>query len=84
MSQKERISPCAGLELQGPGKHWQWKPTARKDASGAAATADLPDIMMLTADMALLEDPEYLRLVKIFSQDQGALDKAFGHGEPGC
>jgi catalase-peroxidase len=67
--------------MQGPGNHWQWKPTARKGASGAAATADLPDIMMLTADMALLEDPEYLRLVKIFSQDQDALDKAFSHGE---
>lgn len=31
--------------------------------------------------MALLEDPEYLKLVKIYSEDQAALDKAFSHGE---
>jgi catalase-peroxidase len=72
---------AAAVTLQGPGNHWQWKPQSRKGATGAAATADLPDIMMLTADMALLEDPEYLKFVKVYSEDQGALDKAFSHGE---
>uniref|UniRef100_A0A383WLV4 Plant heme peroxidase family profile domain-containing protein n=1 Tax=Tetradesmus obliquus TaxID=3088 RepID=A0A383WLV4_TETOB len=67
------------VKHKGPGGHWQWKPTSRKGASGAAATADLPNIMMLTADMALLEDPEYLKYTKIFSQDLEALNTAFSH-----
>lgn len=52
--------------------------------SGAQATQDLPDIMMLTTDMALLEDPEYLKYVKLYSQDQAALDKAFSNGALQC
>jgi hypothetical protein len=72
------------VTVQGPGNHWQWKPKSRKGATGAAATADMPDIMMLTTDVALLEDPEYLKYVKIFSEDQAALDNAFSHGRCLC
>jgi catalase (peroxidase I) len=41
----------------------------------------LPAIIMLTTDMALLEDPEYLNSVKLFAADQDALDLAFSSGE---
>ncbi|KAF8064528.1 katG [Scenedesmus sp. PABB004] len=57
---------------KGPGGHWQWKPVKRKSGTGP-----LPDIMMLTADIALLEDPSYLSLVKKYAADIGALETAF-------
>ncbi|CAM9631088.1 unnamed protein product [Ectocarpus sp. 12 AP-2014] len=45
---------------------------------GATETEDeIPDIIMLTSDIALLNDPEYLTLVELFASDQAALDEAF-------
>ena len=36
-------------------------------------------IGMLTSDVALLNDPSYLKLVKMFAKDNDALDTAFSH-----
>ncbi|KNC72385.1 hypothetical protein SARC_15057, partial [Sphaeroforma arctica JP610] len=52
-------------EVDGPGGHVQWE------------TDDLPGVMMLTADISLINDEEYLPLVQEFAKDQDALDKAF-------
>jgi catalase (peroxidase I) len=49
--------------------------------AGDSSEEALPDIMMLTADVALLKDPSYLKLVKLFAANQTALDVAFREGE---
>ncbi|GIL55344.1 hypothetical protein Vafri_10884 [Volvox africanus] len=59
----------------GPGGHHQWRPV-NKDASDPDPVAN---IMMLTTDVALLKDPIYLELVKLFAANQTALDIAFSH-----
>lgn len=61
----------------GPGGHHQWRPKAKP---GANTDEPLPNIMALTTDVALLHDPEYLDLVKLFASDSGALERAFGAG----
>jgi len=53
----------------GPGGHLQWRV---KNATG-----DTADLMRLTSDLALIYDKKYLKLVKEFAADQGALDRAF-------
>ncbi|GIL54308.1 hypothetical protein Vafri_9888 [Volvox africanus] len=60
----------------GPGGHHQWEPVLKEDAD---PEDDLPDIIMLTTDVALLKDPIYLELVKLFAANQTALDIAFSH-----
>ena len=57
---------------KGPGGHFQWKPKNKPGKTGP-----LPGIMMLTTDLALLQDPSYLSIVKRFASDQKALDVAF-------
>ncbi|CAM9497503.1 unnamed protein product [Ectocarpus sp. 8 AP-2014] len=53
----------------------QWFPVLKE---GATETEDeIPDIIMLTSDIALLNDLEYLALVELFASDQAALDEAF-------
>lgn len=37
---------------------------------------------VLTTDVALLHDPSYLKWVKLYAEDEGALRHAFQHGEP--
>jgi catalase (peroxidase I) len=49
--------------------------------AGDTSKRALPDIMMLTADVALLKDPSYLKLVKLYAANQTALDVAFREGE---
>ncbi|CAE8595797.1 unnamed protein product [Polarella glacialis] len=58
---------------KGPGNKWQWRV---QNATGA-----LSGIMMLTTDIALLEDPEgsYQKLVREFAEDAAKLDHAFAH-----
>ena len=62
---------------KGPGGHNQWRPVLKPGDTRKSA----PKIMMLTADVALLEDPSYLKLVKLYAANQTALDVAFRDGE---
>lgn len=68
------------LLLLCPGGHWQWKPKYKANATAAEKADPLPDIMMLTTDIALLEDPKYLELVKLYANDLDALTRDFGSG----
>jgi catalase-peroxidase len=61
---------------KGPGGHWQWRPKHKPGSSKANST--LPDIMMLTADIALLKDPVYLKWVQHYAGDEKALTNDFG------
>jgi catalase (peroxidase I) len=65
------------------GGHFQWKPEFKKNATAEEKEDGLPEIMMLTSDIALLKDPEYLKWVKIYAEDLDKLTAAFGQGE-GC
>ncbi|CAM9833697.1 unnamed protein product [Scytosiphon promiscuus] len=63
------------VTAESPAGASQWIPVLKE---GATETEDeIPDIVMLTTDVALLFDPEYLALVELFSEDQDALDTAF-------
>lgn len=62
---------------KGPGGHWQWRPKHKAGSKNSNDT--LPDIMMLTADVALLKDPSYLKWVKVYAADEAALTKDFGN-----
>lgn len=62
---------------KGPGGHWQWRPKHKAGSSKANST--LPDIMMLTADIALLKDPVYLKWVQTYAGDETALTNDFGN-----
>ena len=53
----------------GPGGHWQWN----------ASDAGAPDIMMLTSDVSLLTDPEYLALVQQYADDLNYFSDQFSH-----
>jgi catalase (peroxidase I) len=53
----------------GPGGHVQWRIQN--------ATGPLADVMMTTADLALLEDDKYLKIVQEFAGDLEALGEAF-------
>ncbi|KAG2448406.1 hypothetical protein HYH02_006298 [Chlamydomonas schloesseri] len=59
----------------GPGGHHQWRPKA-KDAQSKAPP---PGVMMLTTDVALLHDPDYLELVKTYAANLTALEFKFKH-----
>lgn len=39
---------------------------------------------VLTTDVALLHDESYLKWVKLYAEEEGALRHAFQHGEPGA
>ncbi|GIL88360.1 hypothetical protein Vretifemale_16333 [Volvox reticuliferus] len=60
----------------GPGGHHQWRPVKKNSSDPSEPVAN---IMMLTTDVALLKDPSYLELVKLFATNQTALDIAFSH-----
>ncbi|CAM9581686.1 unnamed protein product [Hapterophycus canaliculatus] len=63
------------VTTESPAGATQWLPVLKE---GATETEDeIPDIVMLTTDVALLFDPEYLELVQTFADDQYALDTAF-------
>lgn len=53
----------------GPGAKYQWLPTNKS----------VPDIMMLTTDVALTKDPVYLELVKQYARNITKLNAAFSH-----
>ena len=68
------LCPAPDLPLTCPGSGGanQWVPV--KNGSNP-----VPDIMMLTTDIALVKDPSYLKLVKLYASDQTALNVAFSN-----
>lgn len=54
------------------GGHWQWRPKSK-------GNSPVPDIMMLTADLALIKDPVYLKHVKHYAANQDALTEDFAN-----
>ncbi|KAJ3172548.1 hypothetical protein HDU88_005876 [Geranomyces variabilis] len=58
--------------FEGPGGNPQWKP-----APTDKIDADDADVRMLTADLALLHDPIYLKLVKEYALDLKSLEHDF-------
>ena len=56
----------------GPGGHYQWR-----QVDGNTTTGSGQQIMMLTADLALLEDESYLALVQEYASDIKQLEKDF-------
>jgi catalase (peroxidase I) len=66
----------AGLSVGG---HYQWtaeNPPQAPDAFNENATQST---MMLTSDMSLINDPDYLALVQQYASDLDAFDDAFKH-----
>ncbi|MCY2688006.1 catalase/peroxidase HPI [Salinimicrobium sp. TH3] len=65
---------------KGPGGAWQWKP---KDGAGEGTIPDAHDPnkkhapFMLTSDIALREDPEYLKISKHFHENPDEFADAF-------
>lgn len=57
----------------GPGGNLQWKPIKRTDD----AEGDLPEIMMLTADVALAADEKYKVISEMYAKDLGLLTTDF-------
>ncbi len=66
--------------IKGPGGAYQWQP---KNGAGAGTVPDAHDPnkkhapFMLTTDIALKEDPEYLKISKHFYENPDALADAF-------
>jgi catalase (peroxidase I) len=66
----------------GPGGHHQWRVADEEErntweAKAPGASGGVENIMMLTSDIALKEDPTYLPIVKEFAEDPSKLDEAF-------
>ncbi|CAM9679082.1 unnamed protein product, partial [Ectocarpus fasciculatus] len=57
----------------GPGGAWQWR------VSNESSSQPPSPIMMMTTDLALLEDANYLELVQRFSEDKNYLEEQFAH-----
>jgi len=53
----------------GPGGHWQWHTQDRN--------SPYADVMRLTSDVSLLYDVEFLKISKVFAEDQSKLDESF-------
>jgi len=66
---------------KGPGGHWQWRVTKEKDSPWTtfANGTGRQDVMMLTTDVSLMNDPEgkYESIVKGFAEDQSFLEEQF-------
>ncbi|CBJ27732.1 Catalase is an enzyme, present in all aerobic cells, that decomposes hydrogen peroxide to molecular [Ectocarpus siliculosus] len=63
------------IQDESPAGNIQWIPVLKEDAT----ETDVPDIIMLTSDVALLMDTEYLAIVEEFASNQEALDVAFSN-----
>lgn len=61
-------------EHTGPGGLPQWRPVNKTNAS-----APVPNIIMLTSDVALLKDESYLNLTKLFASNRTELDIQFSN-----
>ena len=60
--------------ITGHGRNPQWAPTDKDDSDMAA-----PDIMMLTSNIALTKDPEFLKISQEFADDITKLEVQFQH-----
>ena len=70
---------CKWEKFKGRGGKWQWKTDDPELAKPVAPGLEKQPIGMLTSDVALLHDPSYLKLVKMFAEDNDAMDRAFSH-----
>lgn len=61
------------VNITGPGGKPQWKPVNKTDPTNT----NLPNIMMLTSDVALLYDELYFNITVLFSKDRRSLDDTF-------
>lgn len=61
-------------QIKGPGGNPQWAPS-QKDGSGGA----VPEIMMLTSDIALTKDPGFRKISQDFATSLPALEDHFKH-----
>mmetsp|Transcript_16013 Transcript_16013/g.34643 ORF Transcript_16013/g.34643 Transcript_16013/m.34643 type:complete len:711 (-) Transcript_16013:92-2224(-) len=59
--------------ITGPGGNPQWAPAAKNGVD------PVPDIMMLTSDIALTKDPEFLKISQEFAGDISKLEMQFKH-----
>jgi catalase (peroxidase I) len=72
-----------------PGNKTQWIPVDFADISDLDPNTDygfnpaglLPDVVMLTTDLALLHDPSYREQVKLFARNGTALNETFAAGK---
>jgi catalase (peroxidase I) len=67
--------------LVAPGGKWQFEPALKPNATAEEKAEGVPEIFMLTTDVALLKDPVYLDLVKYYAKDFDAITRDFGRGE---
>jgi catalase (peroxidase I) len=63
----------------GPGGHSQWRVANTNSPQAPGAQGGRQDIMMLTSDIALLNDPEskYQQITREFATNQGKFDEVF-------
>ena len=59
----------------GPGGHWQWNTSGTYHPTAS----DGQEIMMLTSDVALTQDPAYLEIVQRFAADADDFANQFSH-----
>ncbi|CAN0300043.1 unnamed protein product [Laminaria digitata] len=57
--------------MKGPGGHYQWYPVLKEGST----EHELPNVVMLTSDVALLHDEEYLAIVKEYAEDIESLNR---------
>ena len=65
---------------KGPGGAWQWTTVEGElddSAPGVQDPADKADVMMLTTDVALKEDPDYREVLEQFQEDPARFQDAF-------
>jgi catalase/peroxidase HPI len=69
----------------GPGGKYQWHVTSADPPQYPLANCtsgnctQMQDLMMLTTDISLINDPEYKKIVELFASDMGAFTTAFKH-----
>ena len=65
---------------KGPGGAWQWRPVGDELENSVPDVDGAPDSvtpMMLTTDVALKRDPEFLEVMEEFAEDPAAFQEAF-------
>jgi len=65
---------------EGPGGAWQWTPKHEEiqdSVPGAHDSSEMVDPMMLTTDVALKKDPDYLEIIERFQENPDEFQEAF-------